>query len=363
MQHTQAKQVVVITGASGGVGRATAREFAKQGARVALLARGEEGLEAAAKEVELLGGKALAITCDVSDPQAVEAAADQVERTFGPIDVWVNNAMVSVFAPILETTPEEFRRVMEVTFLGYVYGTQAALRRMRSRNRGSIIFVGSALAYRGIPLQSAYCAAKHAVQGFFDSLRAELMHEHSRIHTCMVQLPGLNTPQFRWSRSKMEQEPQPVPPIFQPEVAARAVVYAARHRRREILVGAPVVKAVFGNAIAPGLADWWLSRAGFRKQMSRQPHDSARPDNLFAPVAGDHGAHGVFDSRARGFSLQAWANYHRRELALAGAVGAGVLTAALLLSPEPPKQPRTRRKRPVKRGGLLTLANGSRRRF
>jgi NAD(P)-dependent dehydrogenase (short-subunit alcohol dehydrogenase family) len=272
----------------------------------------------------------VAVPCDVADARGVDEAAGLIERRFGPIDVWVNNAMVSVFSPVDRMTPEEFRRVTEVTYLGEVYGALAALRRMRARDRGKIIFVGSALAYRGIPLQSAYCGAKHATQGFFDSLRTELLHDRSGVKITMVQLPAMNTPQFRWTRSRMPREAQPVPPIFQPEVAARAIVFAADHDRREILVGGPTVKAIWGNKVAPWYADRYLAEHGYEAQMTDEPRDESRPDNLDAPVEGDFGAHGVFGDRAKGFSLEAWAGENRRPL-LAGLALAGIGAAALLL--------------------------------
>src|SRR5690348_16456315 len=260
------KEIVVITGASAGVGRATACEFARHGAWIGLIARGKDRLEAARREVEKLGGRAIAISCDVADAEAVEEAAEQVERELGPIDVWINNAMASVFSPVKEMEAEEYRRVTEVTYLGCVHGTLAALRRMLPRNRGRIIQVGSALAYRGIPLQSAYCAAKHAIQGFNDSLRAELLHDRSNVKLTMVQMPALNTPQFDWVKSRLPRKPQPVPPIFQPEVAAEAIVWAADHYRREWYVGGPTVLAIVGNKIAPSLGDWYLSRQGYDAQ-------------------------------------------------------------------------------------------------
>src|SRR5947207_4278946 len=249
------RQVVVVTGASAGVGRATVRAFAQRGADVGLLARGVDGLEAARREVEAAGGRAIAIPTDVADADRVEAAADRIERELGPIDVWVNNAMVSVFSPVKELTPDEVHRVTEVTYLGVVYGTLAALKRMLPRDRGSIVQVGSALAYRGIPLQAAYCGAKHAIQGFTESLRSELLHDKSNVRVTMVQLPAINTPQFSWVKSRLPREPQPVPPIYAPEIAADAIVWAARHRRREMSVGAPTVAAIWGNKVASGLAD------------------------------------------------------------------------------------------------------------
>ena len=316
-------EVVVITGASAGVGRATVREFAKRGVSIGLIARGADGLEAARREVDTAGGRALVLPCDVADAGAVDAAAARVEEELGPIDIWINNAMVSVFSPIRQMTPEEFRRVTDVTYLGIVHGTLSALKRMLPRDRGTIVQVGSALAYRGIPLQSAYCAAKHAVQGFTESLRTELMHDGSRVHVTMVQLPALNTPQFGWVKSRMPREPQPVPPIFQPEVAARAIHYAAYHRRREISVGWPTVKAIYGNAIAPGVADWVLARSGYDAQQTSERARPYRRDNLFDPVPGDHGAHGTFDDRSKPFSIQSWLNTHRLAALAGGLMAAG----------------------------------------
>jgi NAD(P)-dependent dehydrogenase (short-subunit alcohol dehydrogenase family) len=320
-------EVVVIAGASAGVGRALARRFGAEGARVALLARGRERLEAAAREVEEGGGAALVLPADVADPEAVEDAAERTEAELGPIDVWVNNAMATVYAPVAETTAEEFRRATEVTYLGSVWGTMAALARMRPRGRGTIVQVGSALAYRGIPLQAAYCGAKHALQGFLESLRTELLHEGSEIHVTMVQLPALNTPQFSWARTKMERTPQPVPPIFQPEVAAEAVVWAARHRRRELYVGWPTVQAILGNAVAPGLLDRYLARTGYSSQQTDEAVAPDREDNLFETVSADAGAHGAFDDRAKSRSLQLWATLHRDRLA--AAAGAGLAAAGL----------------------------------
>jgi NADP-dependent 3-hydroxy acid dehydrogenase YdfG len=311
-------EVVVVTGASAGVGRAAARAFAREGSAVALLARGEERLEAARRELEGFGARAIAIPTDVADAEQVDAAAARAERELGPIDCWVNNAMATVFAPIRLTTPDEFRRATEVTYLGSVWGTMAALDRMLPRDRGVIVQVGSALAYRGIPLQGAYCGAKHATQGFLESLRSELMHAQSNVRVTMVQMPALNTPQFTWSRSKMPRRAQPVPPIFQPEVAAEAILFAARNPRREFMVGWPTVKAIVGNAVVPGLADRYLARTGFDAQQTDEP-ERDRPDNLFDPVPGDQAAHGPFDAQARPRSLQLWATTHRRLLGLAGA--------------------------------------------
>ena len=312
----RASEVVVITGASAGVGRATAQRFAKEGARIGLLARGIDGLEGARRDVEKLGGKALVITVDVADADKVEAAAAQIEAELGEIDIWINNAMTSVFAPIKEMTPEEFRRVTEVTYLGYVYGTLAALKRMLPRNRGVIVQVGSALAYRGIPLQSAYCAAKHAIQGFCDSLRCELIHDKSAVRVTMLQMPALNTPQFDWVKSRLARKAQPVPPIFQPKVAAEAIYFAAHNPRREFYVGLPSVEVIVANKIAPGLLDRYLARTGYDSQQYDGPEDPNRPNNLWHPVPGDHGAHGTFDARARSWSPQLWTSEHRTVLAL-----------------------------------------------
>jgi NADP-dependent 3-hydroxy acid dehydrogenase YdfG len=313
-------EVVVITGASAGVGRATVREFAERGAHIGLLARGKDGLEAAGAEVEAAGGKALAIQVDVADSAQVEAAAETVERALGPIDVWVNNAMVSILAPLSKITAEEFRRVTEVTYLGYVWGTMAALKRMRPRDRGCIVQVGSALAYRSIPLQAAYCGAKHAIRGFTESVRCELLHDRSRVRVAIVELPGVNTPQFEWIRNRMPNKSQPVGTVYQPEVAARAVVWAAHHQRRELYVGAPTVEAVVADKIAPGLMDRYLASVVYEGHQTDEPEDSGRPDNLWQPLPGDHGAHGPFDSRAKDRSFQVWATTHRGLLVAAGAV-------------------------------------------
>lgn len=307
----QKKEVVVVTGASAGVGRATVREFAKRGAVLGLIARGRDGLEAAKKEVEKLGGQALVLPCDVADAGAVEAAAEQVEREFGPIDIWINNAMVSVFSPVRRMLAEEYRRVTDVTYLGVVHGTLAALKRMRPRDRGTIVQVGSALAYRSIPLQSAYCAAKHAIVGFTDSLRCELIHDKSNVHITVAHLPAMNTPQFDWTKSRMPRQPQPVPPIFQPEVGARAIYYAAHARRRELWVGGPTVVANIAEKFAPGVADRYLGKTGYDAQMTNEPVRPDRPDNLWQPVPGDHGAHGHFDRQAHNRSWQLLADSHR----------------------------------------------------
>jgi NAD(P)-dependent dehydrogenase (short-subunit alcohol dehydrogenase family) len=295
---------VVVTGASAGVGRATARAFARRGASVALLARDPDGLGAAANDVEADGGTALVLPLDVADADAVDRAADAIEAEFGPIDIWVNNAMVSVFSPVHELAAEEVRRVTEVTYLGAVHGTLSALRRMRQRDRGTIVQVSSALAQRSIPLQAAYCGAKHAIEGFTDSLRCELLHDHSGVRVTSVQLPALNTPQFGWVRTRLPGHPQPVPPIYQPEVAADAIVWAAEHAPRTLKVGMPTVLAIYANRVAPGLIDRYLGRTGYDGQQLDEPVDTTRPDNLFEPVGGDHGAHGRFDQRAHARSWQ-----------------------------------------------------------
>lgn len=323
-------KVVVITGASAGVGRSAVRAFASRGAKVGLIARGRDGLNAAQREVEWLGSEALVLPLDVSEARAVDEAAAKTEERFGPIDIWVNDAMVSVFAPIVETTPEEFRRVTEVTYLGFVHGTLAALRRMRPRNSGTIVQVGSALAYRSIPLQAAYCAAKHAIHGFTESLRSELIHERSAIHVTEVQLPAINTPQFAWSRAKLARQPQPVPPIFQPEVAADAIVFAALRRRREVRVGWPAVKTILGEKVLPGYLDEYLAKNGYESQQTNESISPDRPDNLFEPLPGDYGAHGTFDDRARSFSVELWLSKHRTALLTCAGLALG--GAALGLS-------------------------------
>jgi NAD(P)-dependent dehydrogenase (short-subunit alcohol dehydrogenase family) len=323
-------EIVVITGASAGVGRAAVREFARRGAWIGLVARGVDGLEAARREVQELGGRALVLPTDVSDPDQVEQAARQVERKLGPIDIWINNAMASVLSPVSQMTAEEFKRVTDVTYLGYVHGTLSALGRMLPRDRGTIVHVGSALAYRSIPLQSAYCAAKHAVLGFHTSLRTELLHDNSNVHTVMVQMPALNTPQFGWVKSRLPRKAQPVPPIYQPEVAARAIYYAAHHpERREYFVGWSTVKAIVGNKLMPSVADRYLARTGYQAQQHDGPEDPNRPNNLWTPVRGDHGTHGRFDDRARLHSLELWALTHPRLRTILGGLA---LAAALKLA-------------------------------
>lgn len=318
-------RIVVITGASAGVGRATARAFAQAGDDVALLARGERGLEAAAEEVRSFGQRALALPVDVADAAAVEAAADRVEQELGPIDVWVNNAMVSVFSPINEMQAEDYRRVTDVTYLGTVHGSLAALRRMQGRDRGVIVQVGSALAYRSIPLQSAYCGAKHAIVGFTDSLRCELAHDESHVRVSAVHLPAVNTPQFGWVRSRLPHTGQPVPPIFQPEVAARAIVFVADHHRRELFVGRSTYMAIWGQRLVPGILDRYLGRTGYRAQQTDQVQPPERPDNLARPLDAeqDHGAHGAFDGEAARWSPALQLTMRR------GAVAAGALLGGM----------------------------------
>jgi NAD(P)-dependent dehydrogenase (short-subunit alcohol dehydrogenase family) len=330
----EASQVVVVTGASGGIGRATAVAFARRGARVALLARGQAGLEAAAEDVRRAGGTPLAVPVDVADADAVEEAADHVEARLGAIDVWVNVAFTSVFAPFDQIGPQEFRRVTEVSYLGFVYGTQAALRRMRPRDAGVVVQVGSALAYRGIPLQTAYCGAKHAIQGFTEALRCELLHERSGVHVTMVQMPAVNTPQFSWVLSRLPRQAQPVPPIYQPELAARAIVHAADHPgRREYWVGGSTAATLAVNAVAPGLLDRYLARTGFSSQQTDQLRDPDQPANLWEPADGkaghDFGAHGMFDDRSTGRSAQLWASQHHGALGAVALLAAGA-TAALV---------------------------------
>jgi NADP-dependent 3-hydroxy acid dehydrogenase YdfG len=315
-------QVVVVTGASGGVGRAIAHAFAKRGARLGLLARGRESLEAAAAEVRALGGEALVLPTDVADADQVEAAAAAVDEHFGPIDVWVNDAMATVFARFRDTEPAEYKRATEVTYLGTVYGTMAALRRMHARDRGVIVQVGSALSYRAIPLQASYCGAKFAIRGFTDSLRTELLADHSNVRLTMVQLPGVNTTQFNWCRSKLPKHPQPVPPIYQPEIPAEAVYWAAQHPRRELWVGYSTIQAIVGNKLSPWLADRYLARKAIDgQQVQDMPVPGDRPDNLYDPLPELAATHGIFDSQAKTRSPQLWANTHRPLVA-------GVLTAA-----------------------------------
>jgi NAD(P)-dependent dehydrogenase (short-subunit alcohol dehydrogenase family) len=325
-------EVVVVTGASAGVGRAIVQAFARRGAHIGLLARGHEGLEGARRDVEESGGKALVIPTDMSDADQVEAAASQVEEAFGPIDIWINVAMASVFSPVKEMKPEEYKRVTEVTYLGYVYGTLAALHRMLPRDRGRIIQIGSALAYRGIPLQSAYCGAKHAIQGFTESLRCELIHDKSNVKITMVQLPAVNTPQFEWVKSRLPHKAQPVPPIYQPEVIADGVTYVVDHYRRQLFIGLSTVITIQANKLVPGFGDRYLGKTGFKSQQTGQPADPNAPNNLWKPVDDDkdHGAHGTFDDRATGKSQQLWMDTHPGLLGIAGIGIAGAIIAATL---------------------------------
>jgi NAD(P)-dependent dehydrogenase (short-subunit alcohol dehydrogenase family) len=329
-------KVAVVTGAGAGIGRATAVEFAKRGYDVGLLSRDPGRLQSAAEEVERYGVRALTIPTDVADAKAVEAAADRIEQELGPIDVWTNVAMATVFAPVSRLTPEEFERATKVTYLGQVYGVMAALKRMRPRNRGAIVNVGSALGHRAIPLQSAYCGAKFAIRGFTDSLRSELLHDGLDIHLSEVDLPAVNTPQFDWALNKTGLRAQPIPPIFQPEVAARAIVFAATHRRARLWVGLSTVKAIVANWLAPGRIDRFLASAGYSGQLADRLLPSNAPSNLFEPVAGDYGTHGRFDEQARAVSWQLFADRHRAAVAL------GAVTLVWMLSR------RGSRRRPVR---------------
>lgn len=327
MPRPLAEQVVVITGASQGVGRAIARAFGARGAQVALIARGVDGLNACGREIEQAGGEALVLQADVSDAAQVQKAASAVAAKWGRIDTWVNDAMVSVFSPVLEMRPEEYRRVTEVNYLGTVYGTLAALRFMVPQDQGVIIQIGSALVYRSIPLQSAYCASKAAIRGFSDSLRSELLHEKSGVQVCMLQLPAVNTPQFDVVRTRLPRHPKPVPPIFQPEVIARAVLHCAEHPVREMWVGGSAAKAIVGQKFIGGLLDRYLARKGYEAQQTDEPVEPERPDNLHAPLPGDRGAHGDFDAQARPASLELWARLHRGALAAGLAAAAGLAVA------------------------------------
>jgi NAD(P)-dependent dehydrogenase (short-subunit alcohol dehydrogenase family) len=326
-------ETIVITGASGGVGRAAARKFAADGARVALLARGRKGLEAAAREVEHAGGEALVLPVDVSDPDQLEAAAASVEDALGPIDVWVNDAMVTLYAEFLDIEPAEFKRSTEVSYLGMVWGTRAALTRMLPRDRGTIVQVGSALAYRAIPLQAPYCAAKHAIRGFTDSLRTELLHQGSNVHVTMVQMPALNTPQFDWARNKMGRRARPLGTIFQPEVAAQAIVHASHARRREIYVGGSTLATILGNKLMPGVFDRLMARLAYDGQLSNELAPPELAGNLFTPQKGDYGAHGRFDAEASGGSLELRLS-RQRGLAVAGAACLAGFLAVLLAAPK-----------------------------
>jgi NADP-dependent 3-hydroxy acid dehydrogenase YdfG len=302
MKKDLQNKVVVITGASAGLGRALARKCAAHGAKIGLIARGIDGLEAAKKEVEELGSEALVVPTDVSDYDAVEKAANMIEEKLGPIDIWINNAMVSVFGPLMKMSPDEFKRVTDVTYLGQVYGTMAALKKMRLRDKGKIILIGSALAYRGIPLQSAYCGAKHAIHGFFESIRAELLHDNSNIKLCMVQMPAMNTTQFGFVKSYLPNKPKPMGTIYEPEAGANAVLYAATHDDREVYYGFSTYKAIIGNKIVPAYLDEYLAKTGYSGQQTNEPEKENKKNNLWEPIPGDHGARGPFDKDAINFS-------------------------------------------------------------
>jgi short-subunit dehydrogenase len=323
--RTNKPEVVVITGAGAGLGRAIVQSFAKRGAHIGLVSRGQDRLEDARRDVESLGGKAIIVAGDVADPETTETAAQQTESAFGPIDVWVNDAMTTVFSPFHEMTAEDFKRVTDVTYLGFVYGTMAALKRMRQRDHGTIVQVGSALAYRSIPLQSAYCGAKHAIVGFTDSIRSELMHDRSRVHITVVQMPALNTPQFSWCKSNMPSKAQPVPPIFQPEVGAEAVFWAAHQRHREVFVGWPTARAIWGQRFLPGLLDHLAAKMAWDGQLYDGAPDRSRPVDLYEPVPGHQGAHGAFDDRALDSSWELQLTMHASRIATALSNTAGAL--------------------------------------
>ncbi|MEA3251439.1 MAG: SDR family oxidoreductase [Pseudomonadota bacterium] len=337
--HHRYQEIVVITGAGAGLGRATAREFARHGAHLGLIGRDRNRLEAVRSEIEALGARTVVVSADVADARQVEAAAECIEAELGPIDIWINGAMTTVFAPLHAMSAEEFKRVTEVTYLGNVNGTLAALKRMRARDRGTIVQVGSALAYRPIPLQTAYCGAKHAIKGYTEGLRCELLNEGSRVHVTLVEMPGLNTPQFDWCRSHLPKRARPVAPVYQPEVGARAIYWAAHHRRRQLYVGVSSLLTIWGNKLAPGLMDRYLAHNAVDGQQTGEPEDSSRADNLWQPVAGDRGARGRFNAEAHSQSAQLWASTHRREIGFAA--GAALLLAGALLGG------RKRRRRPL----------------
>jgi NAD(P)-dependent dehydrogenase (short-subunit alcohol dehydrogenase family) len=322
------EETVVITGASSGIGRATVRRFARPGVRIGLVARGRDGLEGARREVEAAGGQALVLPTDVADAEAVDATAQAVEDVFGPIDIWINDAMATVFAFLWDVSPDEFRRANEVTYFGSIWGMQSALKRMRPRDHGTIVQVGSALAYRGVPLQGPYCGAKHGIQGVFESLRTELRHEGSKVHLTTVHLPGVNTPQFEHARDKFDTVSQPVAPVYQPEVAADAVHWAAHHRRREVYMGIPTVYTIWGNKVAPWLAERYLAATAVGGQLTETPKSPDRRDNLFSSPPGDAGARGPYSAKAHRHSLQWWATRHRRELGMAALAGVGAALTA-----------------------------------
>lgn len=324
--QTSEPPVVVVTGASAGVGRAVVRRFAQDKAKIALIARGREGLEGARRDVEQAGGQALICECDVADYAAVEQTAELIERELGEIDIWINAAFAGILAPFMDMTMEDYERVNRVTYMGQVHGARAALDRMLPRDRGSLVLVGSALAYRGIPLQSAYCGAKHAIQGFHDSLRCELIHRKSNVHVTMVQLPGVNTPQFDWIRTTMPKKPKPASPPYQPEIAAEAIRFAAYSRRKNVMLGWPTLQAVWGDRFASAMLDHYLAATGVSGQQSEEPVEPDRQDNLYHPVPGDRGAHGRFDDTARTRSTHLWATKHRASIVgAAAAIAAGLL--------------------------------------
>lgn len=333
MRQIDRPEVVMVTGASAGVGRAIACEYARHGARIGLLARGQAGLEGALRDVQRLGGEGIILQADTADPEAVEAAAAQLEERFGPINIWVNVAFATVFSPFLEITPAEFKRVTEVSYLGFVHGTQAALKRMIPRDSGTIVQIGSALAYRGIPLQSAYCGAKHAIQGFTESVRTELEHARSHVWISMLQLPAVNTPQFTWGRNKLPRKSQPVPPIYQPELIGQAAYWAGHHRKRQMFLGGSTSIVVNANKFAPGLGDRYLALTGFKSQMREQPNTPDAPDNLYAPVdtSKDYGAHGAFDAQAISRSPEMWVSEHLTLTLTGAAVGLSAVGAAVAL--------------------------------
>ncbi len=333
MRQTFGPEVVMVTGASAGVGRAIACEYARHGAHIGLLARGRAGLEGALRDVERLGGEGLILQADVANPEAVETAAAQLEKRFGPISIWVNVAFATVFSPFTEITPAEFKRVTEVSYLGFVYGTQAALTRMIPRDSGTIVQVGSALAYRGIPLQSAYCGAKHAIQGFTESVRSELEHAHSQVWVTMLQLPAVNTPQFTWGRNKLPRKSQPVPPIYQPELIGQAAYWVGHHRKRQMFLGGSTAIVVNANKFAPGLGDRYLALTGFKSQMRDEPRNPDAPDNLYTPVDEheDYGSHGAFDSQAINHSSEMWMSKHLSLTLTTAALGLSAIGAAVAL--------------------------------
>ncbi|MCM4156613.1 SDR family oxidoreductase [Gramella sp. AN32] len=328
MDNSNTNKVVVITGASAGVGRATAKEFAKEGAKILLIARGKDGLEGAKRDVVACGGQAWVYSADVADAKQIEAAADYAEEHLGPIDIWINNAMVSVFSKAIDMSAEEYSRVTNVTYLGQVYGTLAALKRMKERNSGRIILVGSALSYRGIPLQSAYCASKHAIQGFFESLRAELLHDNLNIDLSIVHLPAMNTTQFGWVKTRFDKKPQPMGKIYQPEVAARAIVEVAKSGVRLRMVGYPTVQTIWGNKLVPEFLDHYMAKNGISGQLTNEPEDEDRENNLWDPVPGDQGIYGGFANRAQDYSIYDKIVENKKVIGIFGAalVGLALLT-------------------------------------